>query len=307
MSDNKYVTLPVSTTGPDYLVTGWGETDRPEIMIVPTLEDAKEALVAMCYDDPESSEAHTERESLLDGLNDDSDLPWKREFEIGGISVEQVYLKIAAAPKAEIAIAANAGGQPEVEAEHFIQAAIDRAPEPLRRLGEFLGRVLDEDQWKTAERLLLSISAAHTPTACSAGGQELLEAPLFDVLAIHSNLSTDAMDELAPLLAAQALRTMNRSTASAAAGQAWISVADHLPKTDIECTSRELMVSTTMFVRGVSIDGGEGICLADYQDDGKWHCYGGDYDFMHITEVTHWAPITRHTACSAEGQKGGAA
>ena len=48
---------------------------------------------------------------------------------------------------------------PEQEAEHFIQEAIDRAPEPLRRLGEYLGRVLDEDQWKTAERMLLGIAA----------------------------------------------------------------------------------------------------------------------------------------------------
>lgn len=43
----------------------------------------------------------------------------------------------------------------EDEAEHFIQAAIDRAPEPLRRLGEWLSKVLDEDQWATAERMLL--------------------------------------------------------------------------------------------------------------------------------------------------------
>ncbi len=45
--------------------------------------------------------------------------------------------------------------QPENEAEKFIQAAIDSAPDQFRRLGEFLSRVLDEDQWKTAERLIL--------------------------------------------------------------------------------------------------------------------------------------------------------
>lgn len=43
----------------------------------------------------------------------------------------------------------------EEAAEAFIQAAIDRAPEPLRRLGEWLAGVLDEDEWKTAERMLL--------------------------------------------------------------------------------------------------------------------------------------------------------
>ena len=36
-----------------------------------------------------------------------------------------------------------------------IQAAIDHAPEHLRRLGEYLSRVLDEDQWAVAERMLL--------------------------------------------------------------------------------------------------------------------------------------------------------
>lgn len=44
---------------------------------------------------------------------------------------------------------------PEDEAEQFIQAAIDSAPDQFRRLGEFLSRVLDEDQWKIAERLIL--------------------------------------------------------------------------------------------------------------------------------------------------------
>lgn len=43
----------------------------------------------------------------------------------------------------------------EEAAEAFIQAAVDRAPEPLRRLGEWLAGVLDEDDWETAERMLL--------------------------------------------------------------------------------------------------------------------------------------------------------
>lgn len=44
---------------------------------------------------------------------------------------------------------------PSEEAEVFIQAAIDDGPEPLQRLGRYLADVLDEDQWKTAERMLL--------------------------------------------------------------------------------------------------------------------------------------------------------
>ncbi len=42
--------------------------------------------------------------------------------------------------------------------EHYVQSAIDNAPDPLRRLGEYLTRVLDEDQWPTAERLLLALA-----------------------------------------------------------------------------------------------------------------------------------------------------
>jgi len=45
------------------------------------------------------------------------------------------------------------------DAEHFIQAAVDGAPEPLRRLGEWLANKLDDDDWKTADRLLNGTAA----------------------------------------------------------------------------------------------------------------------------------------------------
>ncbi len=38
--------------------------------------------------------------------------------------------------------------------EHYLQNSIDNAPEPLRRLGEYLSHVIDEDEWATAERML---------------------------------------------------------------------------------------------------------------------------------------------------------
>lgn len=40
--------------------------------------------------------------------------------------------------------------------EHEEPDLIDRAPEPFRRLGELLARLLDEDQWASAERLILA-------------------------------------------------------------------------------------------------------------------------------------------------------
>lgn len=43
--------------------------------------------------------------------------------------------------------------------EKTIQSLIDRAPEPLKRLGEYLTEVLDEDQWNHAEQYLLAMVA----------------------------------------------------------------------------------------------------------------------------------------------------
>lgn len=40
------------------------------------------------------------------------------------------------------------------EARGFLDNAVSKAPEPLRALGEYLGRLLDEDRWPEAERYL---------------------------------------------------------------------------------------------------------------------------------------------------------
>lgn len=72
-------------------------------------------------------------------------------------------LRAALAPRdAEIAKLRQPEPSAEDRAEAFIQAAISNAPDPLRKLGEFLTRVLDEDQWPTAERFLLAIAAQPT-------------------------------------------------------------------------------------------------------------------------------------------------
>lgn len=52
------------------------------------------------------------------------------------------------------------GESPEERFEHYISNTIDRAPEPLRRLGNWLSHVLDEDQWTTAERMLTGACVA---------------------------------------------------------------------------------------------------------------------------------------------------
>ncbi|MFW4994977.1 hypothetical protein ACOAOK_27170 [Pseudomonas aeruginosa] len=74
------------------------------------------------------------------------------------------------------------GESPEERFEHYISNTIDRAPEPLRRLGNWLSHVLDEDQWTTAERMLTGAcvaaeerAAAQTQHSVPDGLRELLE------------------------------------------------------------------------------------------------------------------------------------
>ncbi|MBS9720213.1 MazG-like family protein [Tianweitania sp. BSSL-BM11] len=57
-------------------------------------------------------------------------------------------------PASDYACTCDHATSAEDRAEHFIQAAIDAAPEPMRRLGERLANKLDEEDWKTADRLL---------------------------------------------------------------------------------------------------------------------------------------------------------
>lgn len=87
----------------------------------------------------------------------------------------EIAYERAAREKAEAALAAaSLPASSESEAEHFIQQAVDRSPEPLRRLGEWLSKVLDKDDWKTAERLLLGASL---PASQAGGWQDIATAP----------------------------------------------------------------------------------------------------------------------------------
>lgn len=46
------------------------------------------------------------------------------------------------------------------EALHFLDVAVDKSPEPLKKLGKHLASLLDEDDWPTAERLLNGAATA---------------------------------------------------------------------------------------------------------------------------------------------------
>jgi hypothetical protein len=72
------------------------------------------------------------------------------------------------------------------EAEQYIQNSIDCAPEPLKRLGEWLTNVLDENQWPHAERLLLGAIAAK-PAAGAEGWAMVPKEPTWEMNAAGSN------------------------------------------------------------------------------------------------------------------------
>lgn len=70
----------------------------------------------------------------------------------------------------------------------------------------------------------------------------------------------------------------------------WIPVEWNTPDTPNECTTSGTNVSATVMVCGDDASGlSGGIGFGHYQDDGKWVCYEGEYDFMHVQKVTHWA------------------
>lgn len=61
----------------------------------------------------------------------------------------------------------------EAKAEEYIQAAIDNAPEPLKRLGQWLSEVLDADDWNTVEPMLLA--AAIKPVDAEKSGMKWMD------------------------------------------------------------------------------------------------------------------------------------
>jgi hypothetical protein len=70
---------------------------------------------------------------------------------------------------------------------------------------------------------------------------------------------------------------------------AWISVECVRPECPHECTTDETMVSQSVFVTDATMWPCVG--MAHMRKDGTWKLYGGDYDFMHPENITHWMPL----------------
>lgn len=67
------------------------------------------------------------------------------------------FCAACATPPAAIPAAKD---EPAELVEKYLANIIDRAPDPLRRLGEYLSRHLNEDEWPTAEALILGAQEA---------------------------------------------------------------------------------------------------------------------------------------------------
>lgn len=70
----------------------------------------------------------------------------------------------------------------------YMDEAVSNAPEPLRQLGEYLAGVLDEDQWKTAERFLNAAAIRPAPPEALAAAPDTPA----EQIAENANCSTPA-------------------------------------------------------------------------------------------------------------------
>jgi len=101
---------------------------------------------------------------------------WERHYHHGGaMEYMQCANELRAILDAEgdgVAVSVS----PEDRFEQFVAAEIARSPEPLRELGEYLTRVLDEDQWPTADRLLLQLATHPHPARSGVVSEEDVQA-----------------------------------------------------------------------------------------------------------------------------------
>ncbi|MGX2089209.1 hypothetical protein [Xanthomonas axonopodis] len=94
-------------------------------------------------------------------------ITWQDE-SMGGLEIEYVRADVAA--RQPVGQETRRHDQSaEDRFEQFVQAEIARSPNALRELGEYLGRVLDEDDFPAANRLLLQIATEHAAPPAPAG------------------------------------------------------------------------------------------------------------------------------------------
>lgn len=100
-------------------------------------------------------------------------LDWGRNPPDGAGGWSPLYTHAQPAAKVE---AARFETSPEDRFEQFVQAEIARSPKPLQELGEYLTRVLDEDEFPTANRLLLQLAVEYsTPASVPDGLQNAID------------------------------------------------------------------------------------------------------------------------------------
>lgn len=116
---------------------------------------------------------------------------------------------------------AHPQADPHSEVEAFLAEAIAKSPEPLQELGRFLAERLDEDDWKTADRLLLAAATAHpqaapVPTDHPAVAHLREHQQQLDPDGVSVGVSRQALDEVLALLSAT---TLNKGQEAASAAE----------------------------------------------------------------------------------------
>ncbi len=91
--------------------------------------------------------------------------PYKGPYALVCVALasDELYAKYLAQIGVSGAAVERDAASPEDRYEQFIQAEIARSPDALRELGEYLGRVLDEDEFPRANSLLLQLAREFQP------------------------------------------------------------------------------------------------------------------------------------------------
>lgn len=70
----------------------------------------------------------------------------------------------------------------------------------------------------------------------------------------------------------------------------WISVEDRLPPCDFEFCETGEHVSNVVLVHS-AVTYGFNMGVGHVNEEGVWNVYSGEYDFMNVSNVTHWMPL----------------
>ncbi|MFU3925849.1 hypothetical protein ACM7G2_28620 [Pseudomonas aeruginosa] len=176
---------------------GQAEAERPEVVGYRVSMPDEPELGHWLEEEAESEPQIQHHEPLMTVAQHERIVAsrWERAMDLMGEHVARISEKLTKERDAALDKISKLesrwphGESPEERFEHYISNTIDRAPEPLRRLGNWLSHVLDEDQWTTAERMLTG--------ACVAAEERAAEQTQHSVPDVCDGKEQDAFEEWA--------------------------------------------------------------------------------------------------------------